>query len=173
MASPRPMSYMYPGAHGGYFLEKYAIEGFDVDFSETNNELGYGHYFFNQDMVDNNRIFPHMEGQAVFKMAVRKFPEVIMETLGKAGMGAQDINMLIPHQANLRINQFVAKTMRLGEDQVYNNIMRYGNTTAASIPIALSEARDEGKVKKGDNVVLAAFGAGFTWGAVVLKWGRD
>ena len=167
------LSYMYPGAHGGYFLEKYAIEGFDVDFSETNNELGYGHYFFNQDMVDNNRIFPHMEGQAVFKMAVRKFPEVIMETLGKAGMGAQDINMLIPHQANLRINQFVAKTMRLGEDQVYNNIMRYGNTTAASIPIALSEARDEGKVKKGDNVVLAAFGAGFTWGAVVLKWGRD
>jgi 3-oxoacyl-[acyl-carrier-protein] synthase-3 len=106
-------------------------------------------------------------------MAVRKFPEVIVETLGKAGLGVEDINMLIPHQANLRINQFVQKTMRLTDDQVYNNIMRYGNTTAASIPIALSEARDEGKVKKGDTVVLAAFGAGFTWGAVVLKWGRD
>jgi 3-oxoacyl-[acyl-carrier-protein] synthase-3 len=114
-----------------------------------------------------------MEGQAVFKMAVRKFPEVIMETLAKAGMDVSDLDMLIPHQANLRINHFVAKTMRLNKDQVYNNIMRYGNTTAASIPIALSEARDEGKVKKGDNVVLAAFGAGFTWGAVVLKWGRD
>ncbi|MCL4168025.1 UNVERIFIED_CONTAM: hypothetical protein GTU68_026997, partial [Idotea baltica] len=140
------LSYMYPGAHGGYFIEN---------------------------MIDQSRIYPHMEGQAVFKMAVRKFPEVIMETLTKAGMQVSDLDMLIPHQANLRINQFVAKTMRLNEDQVYNNIMRYGNTTAASIPIALSEARDDGKVKKGDNVVLAAFGAGFTWGAVVLKWGRD
>lgn len=163
------LSYMYPGAHGGYFLEKYAIEGFDVDYSVTNNDLGYGHYFINQDMMDNARIFPHMEGQAVFKMAVRKFPEVIMETMGKAGL--RELDVLIPHQANLRINQFVQKTMKLRDDQVYNNIMRYGNTTAASIPIALSEARDEGYVKKGSTVVLAAFGAGFTWGAVVLKWG--
>jgi 3-oxoacyl-[acyl-carrier-protein] synthase-3 len=163
------LSYIYPGAHGGYFLEKYAIEGFDVDYGDPD----YGGYFFNQNMIDQNRVYPHMEGQAVFKMAVRKFPEVIVETLGKAGLGVEDINMLIPHQANLRINQFVQKTMRLTDDQVYNNIMRYGNTTAASIPIALSEARDEGKVKKGDTVVLAAFGAGFTWGAVVLKWGRD
>lgn len=165
------LSYMYPGAHGGYFLEKYAIEGFDVDYSVTNNELGYGHYFLNQNMIDNHRVFPHMEGQAVFKMAVRKFPEVIMESLAKAGMGPQDLDVLIPHQANLRINQFVQKTMRLQDHQVYNNIMRYGNTTAASIPLALSEARDEGAVKKGDTVVLAAFGAGFTWGSVVLKWG--
>lgn len=165
------LSYMYPGAHGGYFLEKYAIEGFDVDYSETNNDLGYGHYFMNQDMVDKHRIAPHMEGQAVFKMAVRKFPEVIMESLAKAGMGPGDLDVLIPHQANLRINQFVQKTMRLEDHQVYNNIMRYGNTTAASIPIALSEARDEGVVKKGDTLVLAAFGAGFTWGSVVLKWG--
>ena len=165
------LSYMYPGSHGGYFLEKYAIEGFDVDYSETNNELEYGHYFINQDMMDSARIFPHMEGQAVFKMAVRKFPEVIMQTLGKAGLGVGDLDVLIPHQANLRINQFVQKTMRLQDHQVYNNIMRYGNTTAASIPLALSEARDEGVVKKGDTVVLAAFGAGFTWGAVVLKWG--
>lgn len=165
------LSYMYPGAHGGYFLEKYGIEGFDVDFSVTNNDLGYGHYFFNQDMIDNHRVFPHMEGQAVFKMAVRKFPEVIMESLAKAGMGPGDLDVLIPHQANLRINQFVQKTMRLQDHQVYNNIMRYGNTTAASIPLALSEARDEGAVKKGDTVVLAAFGAGFTWGSIVLKWG--
>lgn len=167
------LSYMYPGSHGGYFLEKYAIENFDVDYSKESNEIGFGGVFFNQDMIDNNRIYPHMEGQAVFKMAVRKFPEVIMETLTKAGLGVKDLDMLIPHQANLRINQFVQKTMGLNGDQVYNNIMRYGNTTAASIPLALSEARDEGKVKKGDTVVLAAFGAGFTWGAVVLKWGRD
>ena len=166
------LSYMYPGAHGGYFLEKYAIEGFDVEYDKEANP-DFGGYFFNQDMVDKARIYPHMEGQAVFKMAVRKFPEVIMETLTKAGMGVGDLDVLIPHQANLRINQFVQKTMRLRDEQVYNNIMRYGNTTAASIPIALSEARDEGYVKKGSTVVLAAFGAGFTWGAVVLKWGRD
>lgn len=164
------LSYMYPGAHGGYFIEKYGIEGFDVEYDEEENP-DFGGYFFNQNMIDNNRVYPHMEGQAVFKMAVRKFPEVIMESLAKAGMGPGDLNMLIPHQANLRINQFVQKTMRLQDHQVYNNIMRYGNTTAASIPIALSEARDEGAVKKGDNVVLAAFGAGFTWGSVVLKWG--
>ncbi len=164
------LSYIYPGAHGGYFLEKYGIEGFDVEYDVEGNP-DFGGYFFNQNMIDNNRIFPHMEGQAVFKMAVRKFPEVIMESLAKAGMGPGDLDMLIPHQANLRINQFVQKTMRLQDHQVYNNIMRYGNTTAASIPIALSEARDEGAVKKGDNVVLAAFGAGFTWGSVVLKWG--
>lgn len=161
------LSYIYPGAHGGYFLEKYAIEGFDVDYGDPE----YGGYFFNQDMIDKARIFPHMEGQAVFKMAVRKFPEVIIETLTKAGLGVEDLDMLIPHQANLRINQFVQKTMRLREDQVYNNIMRYGNTTAASIPIALSEAYEEGKVKKGDVVTLAAFGAGFTWGAAVMRWG--
>ncbi len=161
------LSYMYPGSHGGYFLEKYAIEGFDVDYGDPK----YGGYFFNQNMVDQARIYPHMEGQAVFKMAVRKFPEVIMESLAKAGMGVQDLDVLIPHQANLRINQFVQKTMGLRDEQVYNNIQRYGNTTAASIPLALSEARDEGFVKQGDTVVLAAFGAGFTWGSVVLKWG--
>ncbi|CAH1002214.1 3-oxoacyl-[acyl-carrier-protein] synthase 3 [Neolewinella maritima] len=164
------LSYMYPGAHGGYFLEKYAMEGFGVDYDLENNK--YGGVFWNQDMLDKARVFPHMEGQAVFKMAVRKFPEVIMETLTDAGLGIEDLDMLIPHQANLRINQFVANTMGLRDDQVYNNIMRYGNTTAASIPLALSEARDEGKIKKGDLVTLASFGAGFTWAAAVLRWGK-
>ena len=162
------LSYMYPGAHGGYFLEKYGIEGFDVEYDLDNNQ--YGGVFWNQDMLDKARVYPHMEGQAVFKMAVRKFPEVIMEALTDAGLDIEDLDMLIPHQANLRINQFVQQSMGLRENQVYNNIMRYGNTTAASIPLALSEARDEGKVKKGDVVTLAAFGAGFTWAAAVLKW---
>ena len=162
------LSYMYPGAHGGYFLEKYGIEGFDVDYDLDSK---YGNVFWNQDMLDKGRVYPHMEGQAVFKMAVRKFPEVIAEALQKAGLSVEELDMLIPHQANLRINQFVAHSMKLREDQVYNNIMRYGNTTAASIPLALSEARDEGKVKKGDVVTLAAFGAGFTWAAAVLRWG--
>ncbi len=164
------LSYMYPGAHGGYFIEKYGLEDFDVDYDLDNNP--YGGVFWNQDMLDKARVYPHMEGQTVFKMAVRKFPEVIMEALTEAGLGIEDLDMLIPHQANLRINQFVQKTMGLREDQVYNNIMRYGNTTAASIPLALSEARDEGKVKKGDVVTLAAFGAGFTWAAAVLRWGK-
>ena len=163
------LSYMYPGAHGGYFIEKYGIEGFDVDYDLEDKP--YGGVFWNQDMLDKGRVFPHMEGQAVFKMAVRKFPEVIMEALEAAGLGIADLDLLVPHQANLRINQFVQQSMGLRPEQVYNNIMRYGNTTAASIPLALSEARDEGRVKKGDVVTLAAFGAGFTWSAAVLRWG--
>ncbi|WP_116108303.1 beta-ketoacyl-ACP synthase III [Lewinella sp. IMCC34191] len=163
------LSYMYPGAHGGYFIEKYGLEGFDVDYDLDNNP--YGGVFFNQDMLDKGRVYPHMEGQAVFKMAVRKFPEVIQEALHAAGLTVEDLDLLVPHQANLRINQFVQHSMQLKPEQVYNNIMRYGNTTAASIPLALSEARDEGRVKKGDVVALAAFGAGFTWAAAVLKWG--
>ncbi|OAV46101.1 beta-ketoacyl-ACP synthase III [Lewinella sp. 4G2] len=165
------LAYMYPGAHGGYFLEKYGIEDFDVDYDLENNE--YGGVFWNQDMLDKARVFPHMEGQTVFKMAVKKFPEVIMETLAKAGMGIEDLDMLIPHQANLRINQFVQKLLRLPDEKVHNNIQKYGNTTAATIPICLNEAWQEGKVKKGDTVVLAAFGAGFTWAAAVIKWGKD
>ncbi|MGB3801472.1 MAG: beta-ketoacyl-ACP synthase III [Lewinella sp.] len=163
------LSYMYPGAHGGYFIEKYGLEDFDVDYDLENNP--YGGVFWNQDMLDKGRVYPHMEGQAVFKMAVRKFPEVINEALEAAGLTIKDLDLLVPHQANLRINQFVQQTMQLKPEQVYNNIMRYGNTTAASIPLALSEARDEGRVKKGDVVTLAAFGAGFTWAAAVLKWG--
>ena len=78
--------------------------------------------------------------------------------------------MLIPHQANLRISQFIQRKMRLSDDQVYNNIMRYGNTTAASIPIALSEALEEGKIKSGDLVCFAAFGSGFTWASALMRW---
>jgi 3-oxoacyl-[acyl-carrier-protein] synthase-3 len=111
-----------------------------------------------------------MEGQFVFKMAVQKFPEVIQEALQAVGLRASDIDMLIPHQANLRISQFVQKTLRLRDDQVWNNIQRYGNTTAASVPIALCEAWEAGKVKEGDLVCLAAFGSGFTWGAALIRW---
>lgn len=114
---------------------------------------------------ENIPYFPYMNGQLVFKNAVVRFSEVINEGLKK-----DDINMLIPHQANLRISQFVQKKFQLSDDQVYNNIQRYGNTTAASIPIALTEAWEEGKVKKGDIVVLAAFGSGFTWGSCIIKW---
>lgn len=114
--------------------------------------------------------YPYMNGQFVFKNAVVRFSEVIMEGLKTNGLDVNDIDMLVPHQANLRISQFIQKKFQLSDDKVYNNIQRYGNTTAASIPIALCEAWEEGKVKEGDTVVLAAFGSGFTWGSAVIKW---
>ena len=114
--------------------------------------------------------FPYMNGQFVFKNAVVRFSEVINEGLQANNLTPEDINMLVPHQANLRISQFVQKKFGLSNDQVYNNIQKYGNTTAASIPIALTEAWEQGKIKEGDVVVLAAFGSGFTWGSAIIKW---
>ncbi len=114
--------------------------------------------------------FPYMDGTFVFKHAVVRFSEVIIEGLAKNNISKDDIDMLIPHQANLRIAQFIQKKFALRDDQVFNNIQKYGNTTAASVIIALTEAWEEGKIKSGDNVVLAAFGSGFTWGSAIIKW---
>jgi 3-oxoacyl-[acyl-carrier-protein] synthase-3 len=119
---------------------------------------------------DDESYFPYMNGQFVFKNAVVRFTEVINEGLNANNLQVSDIDMLIPHQANLRISQFIQKKFGLSDDQVYNNVQKYGNTTAASIPIALTEAWEQGKIKPGDTVVLAAFGSGFTWGSVVIKW---
>ena len=119
---------------------------------------------------DDISYYPYMNGQFVFKNAVVRFSEVIMAGVKKAGWKPENIDMLIPHQANLRISQFVQKKFGLSDTQVYNNIHRYGNTTAASIPIALTEAWEEGKIKEGSKVVLAAFGSGFTWGSVSIQW---
>ena len=135
---------------------------------------GMGTRWVTDIMKDNNpedfSYRPYMNGQFVFKHAVRRFSEVINEGLQKNNLESSDIDMLIPHQANLRISQFIQKKFGLSNDQVYNNIQKYGNTTAASIPIALSEAHQQGKIKEGDTVVLAAFGSGFTWGSVIIKW---
>jgi 3-oxoacyl-[acyl-carrier-protein] synthase III len=124
------------------------------------------------DANDPNDIsyYPNMNGQLVFKNAVVRFSEVIMEGLQQNQMTPDQIDMLIPHQANLRISQFIQRKFCLSDDQVYNNIMRYGNTTAGSIPIAMTEAWEEGKIKSGDMVVLAAFGSGFTWGSALIRW---
>ena len=119
---------------------------------------------------DDQSYLPVMNGQFVFKNAVVRFSEVIIEGLEANNLQASDIDMLIPHQANLRISQFVQKKFGLSDDQVFNNIMKYGNTTAASIPIALTEAWEQDKIKEGDLVVLAAFGSGFTWGSVIIRW---
>lgn len=127
------------------------------------------------DIIEENNpnddsYYPHMNGQFVFKNAVVRFSEVINEGLQANNLGVSDIDMLVPHQANLRISQFIQSKFNLSDDQVYNNIQKYGNTTAASIPIALTEAWENGKIKEGDLVVLAAFGSGFTWGSVIIRW---
>ncbi len=160
------LAMLSPGSHGGKHLRE---QGDERDWGFAPQE-DYGGIFATQTMLDNGEFYPVMEGQFVFKLAVQKFPEVIGEVLAKAELAISDIDMLIPHQANLRIAQFVQRSLKLDDDQVYNNIQRYGNTTAASVPIALSEAVAEGKVNRGDVVVLAAFGSGFTWGASVLRY---
>lgn len=117
-----------------------------------------------------NDIYPYMDGKYVFKHAVLRFVEVINEALDANGYETSDIDMLIPHQANLRISQYVQKKLKLSDEKIWNNIQRYGNTTAASIPIALSEAHQAGKINRNDLVCLASFGSGFTWAAAMLRW---
>jgi 3-oxoacyl-[acyl-carrier-protein] synthase-3 len=121
-------------------------------------------------MIDDGSGYPKMEGQKVFKHAIVRMPEVVRSVLGKTGLTTADIKVLVPHQANLRIAETVQKSLGLRDDQVFNNIQKYGNTTAASIPLALAEAVQARGVKPGDLVALAAFGAGFTWGAALARW---
>jgi 3-oxoacyl-[acyl-carrier-protein] synthase-3 len=111
-----------------------------------------------------------MNGNQVFKHAVVRFMEAIQEALAANNMSKESINLLVPHQANLRISQYIQEKFGLRDDQVYNNIQRYGNTTAASIPIALSEAWAEGKLTENDVICLAAFGSGFTWASALIRW---
>lgn len=159
-ADAEKLAMYYPGASSGIWLDKMP------DWPDQ--ELGG--LLMTKEMLEDGTAFPNMDGQAVFKKAVVKFPEVIHEALAKNNLKTSDIDLLIPHQANLRISQFVQKTLGLKEDQVFNNIQKYGNTTAASVPIALCEAWEEGKIKDGDIVCLAAFGAGFTWGSALIRW---
>jgi 3-oxoacyl-[acyl-carrier-protein] synthase-3 len=121
-------------------------------------------------MIDDGSLLPYMNGNLVFKHAVVRFEEVIMEALEYNQLTKEQIDLLIPHQANLRISQYIQKKLDLSDDQVFNNIQKYGNTTAASIPIALTEAWEEGKLKDGDLLCLAAFGSGFTWGSALIRW---
>ncbi len=127
------------------------------------------------EIIENNdpedtSYYPYMNGNFVFKHAIVRFSEVIMEALNANELKPEDIGILIPHQANLRISQFIQKQMSLTDDQVFSNIMHYGNTTAASIPIALSEAWQEGLITEDKIVCLAAFGSGFTWASALIRW---
>jgi 3-oxoacyl-[acyl-carrier-protein] synthase III len=150
-----------PGTHANHWTEQKLADFNDGELADM---------FMSHAMIDNAQLFPFMDGPAVFKKAVVKFPEVIMEALQTNGLKPADLKLLIPHQANLRISQFVQQKLGLRDDQVHNNIQKYGNTTAASVPIALCEAWEQGKVKDGDLICLAAFGSGFTWASALLKW---
>ena len=150
-----------PGTHANHWVpQPYA----------TFDKAEIGQMFMSHAMIDEAQNFPYMDGPAVFKKAVVKFPEVILECLSANGLNSDDLDMLIPHQANLRIAQFVQQKLKLSDDKVYNNIQKYGNTTAASVPIALCEAWEAGKIKDGDLVCLAAFGSGFTWASALIRW---
>lgn len=156
------LAFINPGCHGGRYG--------DVDKYGYLDEKDYGGTFLTQKMMDDALTYPSMNGQLVFKHAVQKMPEAIMEVLEKTGYQPSDLKVLIPHQANLRIASFIQHRLKLRDDQVYNNIQKYGNTTAASIPIALTEAHEKGLFSSGDLVCLTAFGSGFTWGAVLMRW---
>jgi 3-oxoacyl-[acyl-carrier-protein] synthase-3 len=125
---------------------------------------------YTHEMIDKGEFLPFMNGPLVFKTAVKRFPEVIKEALDYNHLKIEDIDLLIPHQANIRIAENVQQQLGLPAEKVYNNIHKYGNTTAASIPIALSEAWENGKLKKGDLLCLAAFGSGFTWASALIRW---
>lgn len=123
-----------------------------------------------KDLIEGKTFNLTMNGNAVFKHAVSRFAEVINESLQTNGRSVEDIDLLVPHQANLRISNFVQRQFKLSDDKVFNNIMYYGNTTAASIPIALSEANQKGILKEGMTICLAAFGSGFTWASALIDW---
>ena len=159
-AEAEKLAMYYPGAAAGFGLENPP--------QWPDQELGG--MLMTPQMLEDGTAYPTMDGQAVFKKAVVKFPEVIHEALAKNNLSPSDIDLLIPHQANLRISQYVQKILGLPDEKIYSNIQRYGNTTAASIPIALSEAWQEGLIKEGDLICFAAFGAGFTWGSALIRW---
>jgi 3-oxoacyl-[acyl-carrier-protein] synthase-3 len=150
-----------PGFHAGKFWK---------EKKPSEPPQRYGGLFINEELMQKEDIYPVMDGQAVFKKAIIKFPEVIREALLANDLKTGDIDLLIPHQANLRIAQLVQHQLGLRDDQVFNNIQKYGNTTAASIPIALYEAWNENRVREGGLICLAAFGSGFTWASALLRW---
>ena len=121
-------------------------------------------------MLEDGSIWPHMNGKRIFREALTKLPEVINEALDTNGVALDDVALFCFHQANLRINEAVTANMGIREDRVFNNIQKYGNTTAASMPLVLDEARKAGMVKEGDLICFAALGAGLTWGSALVRW---
>lgn len=126
--------------------------------------------FLTQESLDSGDIHPKMDGRVVFKNAVTRMLEVAQVVLERNGLRPADVDLVLPHQANLRINEAVREKLGISEDRVFNNIQKYGNTTAATIPICMSEAFEQGKMKEGQLIMTLAFGAGFTWGCNLIRW---
>jgi len=144
----------------GRFASDLWLEGMGSAFPEV----------MSHQAINEGRHYPTMEGGKVFKHAIVKMPAVTRAVLEQEGLTPEDLRLFIPHQANLRISEATQKSLGLRDDQVFNNIQKYGNTTAASIPLALHEALGEGRLQRGEWLALAACGAGFTWGAALIRW---
>lgn len=125
---------------------------------------------FSPDMIEKGELLPYMNGKLVFVNALKYFPEVIREALTECNLKEEDIDLLVPHQANARITAAVQKEFNMPDEKVVSNIEKYGNTTAASIPIGLCEAWEEGRIKDGDLIAIAGFGSGFTWASALIRW---
>ena len=179
------MAVLFGDGAGAVILSRTEEEGKGILSSHLHSEGAYaeelaiitpgvGKKWVTELIKENNpediSYFPHMNGQFVFKNAVVRFSEVIVEGLKHNNFTEKEIDLFIPHQANLRISQFIQQKFKLSDDKVFNNIQKYGNTTAASIAIALAEAVEQKRIKENDLVLLAAFGSGFTWGSVVIRW---
>jgi 3-oxoacyl-[acyl-carrier-protein] synthase-3 len=121
-------------------------------------------------MIDEGRVFPKMQGRSVFKHAVTRMPEVLLETLNASGAALEDVDLFLFHQANLRINEYVANQLEIPPEKIFNNIERYGNCSAAAIPMLLAEATRNGRLQPGQLVSMTAFGAGFTWASALVRW---
>lgn len=145
-------------------------DGTDAELLWAEKESTSSYPRISHEDIDEGRIYPKMQGSRVFKHAVRRMPEAMLVGMKANDLTINDIDMVIPHQANLRINEFVCRMSGLPKEKMHNNIMKYGNTTAASIPICMTEAIELGKIKRGDLVCLVAFGAGLTWGSVFLRY---
>ncbi len=154
----------------GVLASRLHADGNFMDSLAVENPGSGSRPFVNKEMIDNRSIYPKMNGRYVFKHAVTRFPEVILETLDAAGYALNEVDLVIPHQANERITEAVQMRLELPREKVFRNIHKYGNTTAASIPIALTEAVEQGLVKDDSLICFAAFGSGFTWGASLVRW---
>lgn len=144
----------------GRFAELLWVEGAGVS----------GDPWISHEDIDGTTLYPRMDGREVFKHAVKRMPQSVTALLAENALEPDDVDLLIAHQANLRINEMVAKRLGLGHDRVYNNIQRFGNTTAATIPICIDECVQSGRLKRGDLLALTAFGSGFTWGSALIRW---
>ena len=145
-------------------------EGENAEILWCEFESSAHHPRMTPEILEEGRHYPRMVGKEVFRHAVTRMPEAAKEALRANGLATADIDLLIPHQANLRISQMVQRRLGLPDERVFNNIQRYGNTTAATVPIALAEAVREGRLQSGDLLCLVAFGSGLTWGSALIRW---